>query len=456
MHRRTAALFLLHIAVASGDDWPEFRGQNRSGVTATTPLPSRFDAHTNVDWSVEAPAGRSSPIVSGNRVFLTAADAKTLMVLAFDSRSGKILWRYLKPRNRVNEIDSKRNDPASPTPATDGAAVYAFFQDFGLVAVSVNGKALWELPLNPFVNNYGMASSPVIHGETVFLQCDQVKGSYVLAVNKRTGSKRWRVSRPNTIEGWSTPLTLPSTGELVVLSSNGLEGLDMETGGTKWLVPGSQGLMIPVPVTDGKRLIATFRGSEQPVFPTWEDTLSALDSNKDGRLVVEELVKRYEAESFGLADPDRDGYITGTEWNMLRTRGVGEFGITSINLRDKSVAWRHKRGLPYVPSPILYSGTLFSVRNGGIVTAFSADTGAVTKEGRLPDAGGNYFASPIAGDGKIFLASAEGKVSVLKASPDWEILAVNDLGDSIQASPAAADRSIFIRTDSKLYRFRQH
>ncbi|MFN0102292.1 MAG: PQQ-binding-like beta-propeller repeat protein [Bryobacteraceae bacterium] len=436
-------------------DWPEFRGPNRSGISVAKGLPSRFDAQTNIAWSVEVPTGRSSPIISGKRLFLTAADAKNLMVVGFDSRSGKVLWRHSKARTRVNEIDGKRNDPASPTPATDGQAVYAFFQYFGLVAVSVQGKLMWELPLGPFLNNYGLASSPVLHGETIFFQCDQVRGSYVIAVNKRTGLVRWRVNRPNTIEGWSTPLILPDAGELVVLSSNGLEALDVETGKTKGFVPAAQGLMIPVPITDGKRLIATFRGSDQPLFPTWEETLRALDSDGDGRLVVEELSKRYDAGSFGIADPDRDGHITGPEWNIFRNRGAGEFGITSLRLEDKSVAWRYKRGLPYVPSPILYQGIIYSVRGGGIVAALNADTGEVRKEGRLPEAADGYFASPIAADGKIYLASAEGKVSVLKADADWEVLAVNDIGDGITASPAIADGSVFIRTRSRLYCFRQ-
>jgi len=450
-----AAFFVLPLFLALAQDWPEFRGPNRSGVSAAKGLPSRFDTQTNVAWSVEAPAGRSSPIVSNKRLFLTAADAKHLSVMSFDSRSGKLLWRYSKARSRLNEIDGKRNDPASPTPATDGNAVYAFFQDFGLVAVSMDGKLLWELPLGPFLNNYGMGSSPILHGETVFLQIDQLRDSYVIAVNKRTGLLRWRVNRPNTIEGWSTPLVLPNDGELVVLSSNGLEALDVETGKTKWFVPASRGLMIPAPVTDGKMLIATVRGSDQPLVPPWEDTVKALDSNGDGKLVVEEFSKRHDAGSFGLVDSDRDGYSTEPEWNSVRSRGVGEFGITSVRLADKSVVWRHKRGLPYIPSPMLFQGILYSVRSGGILTSLSSETGEVKKEGRLPEAVGEYFASPVAGDGKIYFASAEGKVSVVKAIADWEILAVNDVGEGISATPAIADGAIFIRTQSRLYCFRQ-
>jgi outer membrane protein assembly factor BamB len=155
------------------------------------------------------------------------------------------------------------------------------------------------------------------------------------------------------------------------------------------------------------------------------------------------------------SDSDRDGYITEEEWNRFRNRGVGEFGITMIRLSDKKVLWRYKRGLPYVPSPLLYQGVLYSVRTGGIITALDSDTGQLVKEGRSPDAIGEYFAAPVAADGKIYFASADGKVSVITATPKWEFLAVNDLGESISASPAIADGAIFIRTHSRLYCFRK-
>jgi outer membrane protein assembly factor BamB len=132
--------------------------------------------------------------------------------------------------------------------------------------VTVHGKVLWTLSLWPFVNNYGMGSSPIVHGETVFLQCDQLRGSYIIAVNKRSGKPPWCTSRPSVIEGWSTPVMLPETGELVALSSNGLESLDTETGKIRWSLPANNGIMIPPPITDGNRVIATIRGSDQPIF----------------------------------------------------------------------------------------------------------------------------------------------------------------------------------------------
>jgi len=449
-----ATLFLLPPAVCP-QDWPEFRGPNRSGVSNATGLPIRFGPSLNVAWAAEIPKGRSSPVVKNSRLFLSVADKENLILLAFDTGIGRMLWRYSIARSRRNEIDDIRNDPASSTPATDGTAVYAFFQDFGLLAVSVNGKLLWKLPLGPFINNYGMGTSPIVHGESVFLQCDQVRGSYVIAVNKRTGKIRWRKNRPSAIEGWATPLILPETGQLITLSSSGVESLDLETGKNHWSLPASDGLMIPSPITDGETLIATIRGSDQPTFPSWEQTLGDLDANKDGKLSPDEFVKRYQRNSFGIADSDRDGYITEEEWNRFRNRGVGEFGITGIGLTDRRILWRYKRGMPYVPSPVLYQGIVFSVRTGGIITAIDLRTGQVLKEGRSTDAMGDYFASPVGADGKIYLANADGKVSVLKSGAEWEVIAVNDLQDSISASPAIAGDALFFRTHSKLYCFRQ-
>lgn len=214
--------------------------------------------------------------------------------------------------------------------------------------------------------------------------------------------------------------------------------------------------MIPTPITDGQILIATIRGSDQPTFPAWDDTAKELDSDQDGKLTPKEVSKRYNIGSFGIADNDRDGYVVETEWNRFRNRGVGEFGITAIRLADKNVVWRYKRSLPYVPSPVLYRDVVYSVRSGGIITAIDLETGLLLKEGRAPGALGDYFASPVAADGMIYLANAEGKVTVIKAGPQWEVLAVNDLGDSISASPTIADGAIFIRTNSKLYCFRQN
>jgi outer membrane protein assembly factor BamB len=445
---------LLECGLLSAQDWREFRGPNRAGTTAhAVRLPVELDSAANMAWSIDVPMGRSSPIVTGPHLFLTAASGSELFVLEYDARTGKPGWRYTLPLARHGEIDANRNDPASPTPVTDGQAVYAFFPDFGLAALSMDGELRWKLPLPGFVNTYGMASSPVIHRGIVYLQCDQVRGSFLIAVDARSGRIRWRKEREGTLEGWATPLIVEKSGELVALSANGLEVLDGETGETRWSVPTGGGMMIPSPIFDGDTVIATFRGSDQPVFPSWEKMVE-VDADQDGKLSPPEAVKRLPAASFNIADPNRDGFITQPEWNAFRNRGVGDFGFTKVDLGKKTVVWRYKRGIPYVPSPVVYGDVVYSIRTGGILTAIDRNTGELLKEGRWPEGAGDYFASPIAAEGKVYVASADGKVSVVRAGPDWELLHVNDLHDRIAATPAIAAGALFVRTHSKLYCFR--
>lgn len=446
---------LLLCGVLCAQDWREFRGPNRAGSSPddSVRVPVEFDSATNVAWSADVPLGRSSPIVTGDRLFLSAATDTELLVLSFDARTGKPGWRYALPHTRRGEIDANRNDAASPTPVTDGSAVYAFYPDFGLIALSLDGQLRWKLPLPNYINTYGMAASPVVHRGIVYVQCDQVQGSFLLAVDAETGHIKWRKEREGAVEGWATPLILDKANELVVLSSNGLEGLDAKTGESKWFVPTGGGMMIPSPILDGNAVIATFRGSDQPVFPAWERMIE-VDADQDGKLSPSEAVKRLPAASFNIADPNRDGFITQPEWNAFRNRGVGDFGFTKVDLDKKSVVWRYKRGIPYVPSPVVYGDVVYSIRTGGILTAINRNTGELLKEGRWPEGAGDYFASPIAADGKVYVASADGKISVLKAGAEWELLRVNDMKDRMAATPAVAAGSLFVRTYSKLYCFR--
>jgi outer membrane protein assembly factor BamB len=442
--------YLPLVFAAFGQEWSSFRGPNSTGVSLSAKnLPVRFEESTR-RWSVAVPFGRSSPVVNGDQVVITGVEGERLVVMAVDAKSGKERWLYERTRPRRSEIDANRNDPASSTPALDGEGVYVFFSDFGLVALDRGkGKVRWEMPLGPFINNYGMSTSPVLLGETVFLQVDQVNGSYLLAVDRRNGKVRWKTKREKTIEGWSTPIVTPR-GEVVTLSSNGLEAFSAETGEQKWLIPAPDSLMIPVPVLVGDRIYAPIRGSEKVTFPEWKGLLRDADADGDGKLVPKEAAKRFPIASFGIADPDRDGYITEAEWNKFVNRGVGEFGFTAVRLSDQKVLWRHKRGLPYVPSPLVYEGALYSVRTGGILLALDAEEGTVNKEGRLTNAGGDYFASLVAGDGKIYAVNAEGKVTVIRPGKEWEIVSQSDLGEGVAATPAIVGDVMFVRTHQRL------
>ena len=451
-------LFWLALCVFAAD-WPQFRGPNGSGVSDSTGLPIRFGRSTNLAWSTEAPFGRSSPVVDRGRVYLTGSESDAMVVLAYDAVKGRLLWRYRTNPLRSGEMDV-RNDIASPTPASDGENIFVFFQDLGLLALDTHGNELWRLPLGPFRNNYGIGSSPVVFGENVFVVCEQYKYSFLVAVNKRTGKLRWRAERPTMDVSYVTPVIYSDRGEVVLLGSASLDAYDAETGRVRWSLPLSGGLQIPLPVLNGNVLIATVRGSDEPTFPTWAALTEEIDLNRDGRISFEEAKLKYQPGSFGVADFDHDGYWTEAEWNQFRMRGVGEYGFTAIDLSadlvsKDSIKWRYKRGIPYVPSPVIYQGSLYSVRSGGLILSIDAKTGELRKEGRSPQALGEYFASPVAADDKVFLASAEGKITVLKAGNTWEILEVNDIGDMIFATPAIAGKALYVRTKSMLYCFQE-
>jgi len=453
-------LLLLSFTLAlCAADWPRFRGPNGSGVGEGRDLPVEFGPERNMAWKAAVPFGQSSPVVASGRVFVTASEGETLLTLAFDAASGKPLWRREVRRTRAHKI-YKANDPASATPVADEAQVYVFFPDFGLVAYSLDGQERWRHPLGPFENFYGMASSPVVSGGHLLLLCDQAGGSYLLALDKKTGRQRWRTGRREHAEGWATPIV--HADQIITVGSTRVDSYFLSTGEPRWWMPlpsvGSMGS----PVVYGDAVIVTAFGVEQPWMPSFASVTAKLDKDGDSRLSVEESKDEKDwFEHFGWVDADHDGFLDAREWDAARNIGVGEYGATSISLdgqgrrEPSSVRWRFKRNLPYVPAPVLYDGIFYMVKSGGIVTSLDPATGALLKQGRSEKAPGSYYASPVAADGKVFLVSEEGKVSVLKASPQWEVLAVNDLGEETYATPAISGERLFIRTRSTLYGFAQ-
>ena len=175
-------------------EWARFRGPNGSGVSTAANVPVEFSPTKNLLWRLPLPSGHSSPILLGDRIYLTAHRADALFTIAIDRRAGKILWERQAPTVKTNVVD-KRNNPASPSPAVEADGIYVFFPDYGMLAYDANGKERWKMPLGPFNNIYGMGASPVIVGDLVVLACDQSTGSFVLAVDKRTGQQKWKTMR---------------------------------------------------------------------------------------------------------------------------------------------------------------------------------------------------------------------------------------------------------------------
>ena len=457
-------LFLLFAAMVWAQDWPRFRGPNGSSVsTAAARLPAEFSDAKNLAWKVSVPFSKSSPIVVEGRVFLTAAERQVLVTVALDANTGLTLWRREIQRPRAQQI-FRLNDSASPTPAADHTGVYVFFPDLGLVSYGFDGKERWRAPLGPFRNFYGQAASPIVADDLVILNCDQQSGSFLVAVDKNTGIERWRTARPDIQFGWATPIVYSpgnASKQIIVASSNRLDSYYLATGERRWWFPVACDGAMGSPVLDGDTLYFHANGHDQPMLPTFESLLGSYDADKDGRVSRAEF-QRFEmfAEHFGWVDDNGDGFIDGKEWSAARNFGSGDNGLLALSLGaqgelpPRALRWRLKRSIPYIPAPVLYKGVLFMVKTGGVVTSVDPLTGKIAKEGRATGALGDYVAQPVAADGKIFLASESGQMAVLKAAAEWEVLAVNDLGDEIFATPAIAGGSLYVRTRASIYCFR--
>ena len=280
----------------------------------------------------------------------------------------------------------------------------------------------------------------------------------MLAIEKNTGKVRWRVERSNAkTEGYATPaIYTPAKGKpkLIVSGAYRVDAYDLETGESTWFA-GKQGVYpVGSPVLHRDLVVAVGEGSEQSPFPSWQSTLQRLDANKDGRLSHEEFDKdAYMKDHFGYLDADNDGYVTQAEYQQKVDEYVTEHGVTGNRIGGET-QWRYKKTFSYLITPLIYRDVLYLVKDGGIITSLNPNTGEVHKAGRSPEAIDEYFSSPVAADGKVFIVSHGGKVTVLKAGAQWEVLAVNDLGETTQSTPAISNGRIVIRTNKALYSFR--
>jgi len=349
-----------------------------------------------------------------------------------------------------------------------------FFGDYGLITYDVNGKELWKQPLGPFNNIYGMGASPIIVDNKVILPIDQSTNSFVAAWDKKTGKELWRTARPEAKSGHCTPIVWTPKGgrpQILLPGSFLLTAYDPADGKKLWWVGGLSFEMKSTPVIKGDTVYINGFGSpennpgSQVAILTTADAFEKHDANKDGKLAVEEMPtdNKNHARRMGLAiaDLDADRALTREEWDYYKAAMDSENGILAIRLGGsgdmtaKSVRWKYHRGIPQLPSPLIYENVLYMVNDGGsIVTMLNPDTGALIEQGRLEGTPDTYYASPVAGDGKIYIASEKGKVYVLPPGGTLKALAINDLADNIYATPALMDGTIYLRTLSTLYAFR--
>jgi hypothetical protein len=266
------------------------------------------------------------------------------------------------------------------------------------------------------------------------------------------------------IIGWSTPMVFrpdATHADLIVLGSTRLDAYDLASGAQRWWLPVASGGAMGTPLAHGDTLMISTLGSNEPSMPTFAAVLSKYDKDKDGRLSLEEFRADPDlGEHFGWIDGNDDRFIDTQEWNKTRAYEVGEWGAIAVRpgnargqLEPGAIRWRLQKNIPYIPAPLLYRGVNNMVKTGGIITSIDPATGRILKQGRSPGALGEYYASPIAADGKVFLASTEGKITVLKAGAEWEVLAVNEIGDEINATPALVDGRVYVRTHGALYCF---
>jgi len=462
----------------AADDWSQFRGPNGTGVSGTTGLPVEFGPNKNVVWKTELPPGHSSPVLAGKRIFITAhskeKDTYKLLVFCLDRETGKILWQREVSRTQKGRLENV-NSPASPSPVTDGANVYVFFQEFGLVSFDNAGKERWKLPLGPFNMFYGFGASPILVDDKVILPVDQDNPtSYLLAVDKNSGKVRWKVDRPGVISGYSTPIIYqPKEGskQIVVPESFQLSAYSVADGKRIWWVRGLACEMKSIASQDGDYLyingwgFPTNQPGEQVKTIAFEDALVRYDKNNDKMIEKTEAVGTADSMDkwlnlgFEAFDLDRDQKLDSRDWEIFRSMMASENGLLAIKMGGtgdqtaSAIRWRYQKPVPQVPSTLLYKGVLYMINDSGILISFDPATGNVLKQGRLRGAIDKYFSSPVAADDKVFLIGEGGAVSVLKAAGDWQVLAVNELDDECFATPAIADGKIYIRTRSALYCF---
>lgn len=467
-HISVVFVCLVGASLASADDWPQFRGPNASGVsTETNPLPTEFSTEdgTNIAWSVKLGDGIACPIVVGDRCITTAMSGdETFTMLAYDTASGRELWKTDLATGKLPRI-TPPNAHASSTPCSDGKRVYAHFSTLGLIALDIEtGKLEWKflLPKPAYLMDWGAAMSPIVYENTVYFCQDDDLAPTLFAVDAATGTLRWQVARPDMLAGYAVPVLCTAGGrtDLVLAGSGKLKGYDPATGKELWTCNTMPRTVMTSPVVIGDIIYVSVQSYGDETRTLKFALLEWLDTNQNGELTVAEVPKEF-ATRFKQSDKDGDGVLRAEELdtafqspdNMVgggttiqAVRGGGSGDVTKTH-----VLWNVKNKSPSnLSSPVVAGEQLFVVKKGGISSSFDTKAGATQWELKRIRNAGDYYASPVAADGKIFVTGENGFITVLKAGPELEVLARNDLGDSIIATPAISAGRLFVRTKNSL------
>ena len=428
---------LLFAVVVSAQNWPTFRGPGARGVAEKQNLPVTWDVASgkNIAWKTEIPGlGLSSPIVWGSHVFLTTAVSSNpnmvfeatlkgeldrrqdeavqeFRVLALEKKTGKVAWNVVAGKTKPRVLRHPHNSYASPTPVTDGKFLVAFFGSEGLFCFDLKGKLIWKKDLGAMDQGafdlpdyqWGSASSPVLWQGKVYLQVDMHQGSFMAAFDAGTGRELWRMARDSK-PSWATPTIVegPKRTELVANGVEFVAGYDAETGKELWRVKGTSMISVPTPfVANG--LIYVFSGYSRNI-----------------------------RRSYAIR-PGATGDITGSK---------------------EAIAWMREEA-PYLSTPVIVGDQLFTYSTrGGIMASYNALTGATLYQQRL-GVGTPASASMVAADGVVYAANEDGEIYVFKPGAKYEQLAVNPMGETVMATPAISDGTLFIRGARHLFAVRR-
>jgi len=407
----TAALAILNCDHLTAENWPQFRGPTAQGLSVEKNLPLKWSATENVAWKTEVPGESwSSPIVWGDRVFLTTAtDAgESCRVISMDRKSGAILWNK-EVFKQVPRRKEGRNTYATPTPATDGDRVYVCFGDGGFVALDFKGEILWANRDYNFYSQHGLGSSPILHDGLLIMARDGSSNgedkklgwqtpwdqSYVVALDCKTGKERWKAKRG---------MSRISHGTLCIWENEGKDQVISEAG----------------------------------------DVVQGFDAKTGERVWSSEVLGEGKVPSAILGE----GMVfTSGGWGGKETIKAFKLGAKG-DLKENNLVWEQKKGMPKVPSMLYVKPHIFMITDGGVASCLKAGSGEIVWQERV---GGNFGASPVSANGRVYFVGDNGETAVIEAGPEFNVLARNPIGEKVQASPAISQGQIFIRTDKSLF-----
>ncbi len=388
-------------AAVRANDWPSFRGPTGQGHSTERGLPTEWSEGTNVLWKTPvAGRGWSSPVVADDRVWLTTADAGALRLLGFETDTGRLVVDAEVFRTSGGRAPNPKNSLASPTPVVDAdrGQIYVHFGAYGTAALTTSGDVAWTTRFR-YISQHGNGGSPILYRDLVIFSCDGYDQAFVVALDAETGTVRWKTHRPQPIsQAYSTPIVITVDGhdQVVSIGAFRTSAYDPESGDEIWRVRYPEG----------------FSNVAAPVY-----------SADHGLVYI----------STGFQQPA-----------LMAVRADGTGDVTGSH-----VAWTSRRGAPLTPSPLLVGDELYFVSDPGIATCVDAATGEIRWRQRL---GGGFSASPVFAGDRIYLQSEEGVTTVIAPGPEYRQLARNVLDGSTLASMAVSDGSMFIRSESHLYR----